>query len=177
MTAAGKARHCLAELARDLVLGCPEAGLTHGRFARSRVEAGEACRSLVSFEGSFWLFRWHFLGAGQRRAAIAGWDHEPCGVSRGVGASRSRATDGRESAAVLVAHSWTKLVGLPTISGQDATGFLRCDARDLLCGPAARAAPRAAPRRAALLDCVGAVAPGGVKRDVAIAPVIRPALH
>ena len=45
----------------------------------------------------------------------------------GVGASRSRAaTDGRESAAVLVAHSWrTKLVGLPTTSGQEAMGFLK----------------------------------------------------
>ena len=36
---------------------------------------------------------------------------------------------------------------------------------------------RAAPRCAALLDYVGAVAPGGVKRNVAIAPVIRPALR
>ena len=36
---------------------------------------------------------------------------------------------------------------------------------------------RAAPRRAALLDCAGAVAPGGVKRGVVIAPVIHPALR
>ena len=119
--------HRCGELANDLVLGRPGAGLTHDRYSRSRVEAGAACRWFVSFEGSFWLFRWHFSGAGrQRREAIAGWDHEPCGVSRGVGASRSRATDGRESAAVLVAHSWAKLVGLPTTSGQEATtGFLQ----------------------------------------------------
>ena len=116
----------VVELAHDFVLVRPEAGLTHDRFSCSRAEAGAACRSFVVFEGPFWLFRWHFSGAGrQRRAAIAGSDHEPCGVSRGVGASRSRAADGRESAAVLVAHSWAKLVGLPTISGQEATGFLQ----------------------------------------------------
>ena len=51
--------NAVAELAHDLVLGRPEAGLTHGRFAPSRVEAGAACRSFFSFEGSFWLFCWH----------------------------------------------------------------------------------------------------------------------
>ena len=51
--------HAVADLAHHLVLGRPEAGLTHARFARSRVEAGAAYRSFVSFEGSFWLFRWH----------------------------------------------------------------------------------------------------------------------
>ena len=49
----------VADLAHHLVLGRPEAGLTHARFARSRVEAAAAYRSFVSFEGSFWLFRWH----------------------------------------------------------------------------------------------------------------------
>ena len=139
----------VAELANDLVLGRPGAGLTHGRFSRSSAEAGAACRSFVSFEGSFWLFRWHFSGAGQRRAAIAGWDHEPCGVSRGVGASRSRATDGRKSATVLVAHSWTKLVGLLTISGQDATGFLWVWRVRLVVRPSSTCSTtrRAAPRR------------------------------
>ena len=51
--------HAVADLARHLVLGRPETGLTYVRFARSRVEAGAAYRSFVSFEGSFWLFRWH----------------------------------------------------------------------------------------------------------------------
>jgi hypothetical protein len=58
-TSAVSRLHAVADLAHHLVLGRPEAGLTHARFARSRVEAGAACRSFVSFEGSFWLFRWH----------------------------------------------------------------------------------------------------------------------
>ena len=73
-----------------------------------------------------------------------------------------------------VGRSWWVFSPYPA---RTQRAFSGCDARGLLCGPAARAAPRAAPRRAALLDYVGAVAPGGVKRDVAIAPVIRPALR
>jgi len=102
---------------------------SRGRFDSRSVRAFESrggCRvSLVCFvRGLVLALSLALASAGQRLAATAGWDHEPCGVSRGVGASRSRATDDRESAAVLVAHSWTKLVGLPTTSGQDATGFL-----------------------------------------------------
>jgi len=58
-TSAVSRLHAVADLAHHLVLGRPETGLTHARFARSRVEAAAAYRSFVSFEGSFWLFRWH----------------------------------------------------------------------------------------------------------------------
>jgi len=51
--------HAVADLANHPALGRPEAGLTHARFARSIVEAAATYRSFVSFEGSFWLFRWH----------------------------------------------------------------------------------------------------------------------
>ena len=58
-TSAVSRLHAVADLAHHPVLGRPETGLTHARFARSRVEAAAAYRSFVSFEGSFWLFRWH----------------------------------------------------------------------------------------------------------------------
>ena len=80
---------------------------------------------------------------------------------------------------MLVAHSWTKLVDLPTTSGQEPgrdDGLSPCVTRAACCA-AQQHVQHHAPRRAALLDYIGTVAPGGVKRDVAIAPVIRPALR
>ena len=76
------------------------------RSVRAFESRGGRRVSLVCFvRGLVLALSLALASAGQRRAAIAEWDHEPCGVSRGVGASRSRATGGRKSATVLVAHS------------------------------------------------------------------------
>ena len=126
-----------------------------GRFDSPSVRAFESRGgrrvSLVCFvRGLVLALSLALASAGQRPAAIAEWDHAPCEVSRGVGASRSRAIDGRESATVLVAHSWTKLVSLPTTtSGQDATGFLWVSRARFVVRPSSTCSTtrRATPRR------------------------------
>ena len=176
-TSAVSRLHAVADLAHHPVLGRPETGLTHARFARSRVEAGAAYRSFVSFEGSFWLFRWHLP------APDNGEQRLPGGIMSRAGSLEALAR--ANPARLMVARArqcWWRTAGrswwvFPPHPARTRRAFSGCDARGLLCGPAARSAPLAAPRRAALLDCVGAVAPGGVKREVAIARVIRPALR
>ena len=56
----------VAHLEHDLILDRPAAGLTHDRFTRSRVEAGAACLSFVSFEGPSSL-----VGTCQRRTTAS----------------------------------------------------------------------------------------------------------
>ena len=107
------------------VLGCAGADLTRNGFVRSKIEAGGAVRSFVSFESSISLFRWRLSAPAQQQAAIAGW---------GLGGAGSLRVMARADPTwIVVTREWreiaalnrTNLGGYSHRNWQGDTGLLR----------------------------------------------------